>query len=78
MVKRQQDKRTTESREIGGHKITYRKVGELEEIEIDGELVRFFRVGKRYQLERAAYEDPYDSLLDAAEAFAKTLPSRKR
>ena len=70
---KQQSKKAflTESREVGSHKIEYRKAGQFEEIEIDGVVVPFFRVGKRYQIELAAYENPHDSLLDAAESYAK-------
>lgn len=53
-------------------------MGDLEEVENDSEKIQFFRVGDRYQLECAAYEKAHDSLLDAAEAFAKTLPAAAR
>lgn len=65
------------TRDINGHRIECRKIGDFEEVTIDGELVPFFRVGKSYNLELDAYSPEQPTLLDAAQAFAKQLPVRK-
>lgn len=62
--------------EIAGHAVVYRKLGDVEEVVIDGQAMPFFRVGEAYQLEASAYDEPHATLLEAAEAFAHTLPSR--
>ena len=72
MAKRPAEKTTTtEHLQVGKHKIEYRKIGEHEEVLIDGKVTPFFRVGKQYQLEFAAYEAPCDSLLEATQTYAK-------
>lgn len=64
-------------REVNGRQIEYRKTGDREQLFIDGKPVRFFRVGKDYQLEQNAYGKEMPSLLEAAEAFLKTRPAKQ-
>ena len=77
MPKRSKSSRpTTESSEVGGHAIEYRKVGDLETVTIDGGQAPFFRVGDDYQLESNAYAPEQPTLLKAAKAYVATLPAR--
>lgn len=77
MAKRTQKTQVkTESRRVGGHLVEYRKTGGAERVTVDGEAKSFFRVGKEYQLEANAYGESCSKLLDAAEAYARTLPTR--
>lgn len=76
MPRKKDVKPEVETREVEGHEIEYRRVGDREEVRIDGELMPFFRVGDSYQLEANAYAPEKPTLLDAAEAFAKTIPPR--
>lgn len=74
MTGRRRNDSAHEHREVGGHIVRYRKTGGREEVTIDGELMPFIRVGTKYQLVCTASQEPHESLLDAAEAFATTLP----
>ncbi|MDX1747125.1 MAG: hypothetical protein R3324_14400, partial [Halobacteriales archaeon] len=65
----------TETRTVGGHEITYRDVDGHEEVRIDGRPMPFFQAENGYQLEANAYEPPQPTLLDAAEEYAKTIPT---
>ena len=70
------DKKTydeSQSYDVNGHKISYRKADELEQLLIDGRPVAFFRVGDKYCLEQAAYESSRASLPHAARSFARRL-----
>ena len=65
---------TNAAKDVNGHEIEYQKVAEREQVKIDGNLMPFFRVGSRYLLEVAAYDKAQDSLLEAAEQYARRMP----
>ena len=78
MAKRKQAKSPkVETRNVKGHRIEYRKIKDFEEVTVDGAPAPFFRAGKYYNLEAAAYAPKQPTLLAAAESYAKRLPARK-
>ena len=70
-------KPVVETRTMDSHEIFYREIDGREEVRIDGKIMPFFHVEAGYQLKANAYEEPLPTLLDAAEAFAKTIPANE-
>lgn len=64
-------------RKVHGRQVEYRKTESYESLLIDGIPVRFFRVGKDYQLEKNAYGKEMPTLLEAAEAYLESRATDK-
>lgn len=73
--KKREVKPVVKTRTVDVHELVYREIEGREEVRINGRLMPFFHVEAGYQLEANAYEQPLPTLLDAAEAFAKTIPA---
>lgn len=70
-------KKQQETVDINGHVVQYIKTAGLEYVTINGKDTKFFMVGKKYQIEQAAYLEPRDTLLEAVIEYVKTLPDAK-
>jgi hypothetical protein len=58
-----------ETHEIAGHTVEIRRVDKREELRIDGVRTKFFVTPDGYNLDEAAYDRPYKSLVEAVKAF---------
>lgn len=58
-----------ETHQIAGHSVEIRSLEDREELRIDGVRTKFFVTDDGYNLNDAAFDRPYKSLLDAVKAF---------
>lgn len=64
-----------ETLDVDSHKVIYREFNGREEVRIDGKCMPFFHIRSGYQLKANAYEPPRPTLLEAAAAYAKSIPA---
>lgn len=64
-----ESKTHVEAHQVAGHSVEIRTLEDREELRIDGVRTKFFVTEDGYNLDAAAYDRPYKSLLDAVKAF---------
>jgi len=67
-----QSKANVETHQIAGHSVEIRRSDDREELRIDGVRTKFFKTEDGYNLDSAAYERPYKSLLAAVKAYLES------
>jgi hypothetical protein len=70
-----EDKANVETHQIAGHSVEIRRSKDREELRIDGVRTKFFVTEDGYNLDAAAYERPYKTLLEAVKSFLESLRS---
>jgi len=65
-------KPNVETHQIAGHSVEIHRLEDREELRIDGVRTKFFVTEDGYNLDAAAYERPYKSLLEAVKAFLES------
>jgi hypothetical protein len=70
-------KTNVETHQIAGHCVEISTLEDREELRIDGVRTRFFVTDDGYNLNDAAFDLPYESLLDAVKAFLETRNLKK-
>lgn len=64
-----EDQANVEVHQIAGHSVEIRRAEDREELRIDGVRTKFFVTEDGYNLDAAAYERPYKTLIEAVKAF---------